>query len=93
MFFISLALMIVWASQAQARCGYYAGYGYRCFGDQGGTGGKAFKEMDANSKKCGYWNPGCQKSNARTGNYTPPQSSNHYKSPTVGPGYVAPGSR
>lgn len=46
---------------AHARCGYYAGYGYRCFGDKGGTGGKAFKEMDKNSKACGYFDPGCQR--------------------------------
>ena len=45
---------------AQAGCGYYVGYGYRCFGDKGGTGGKAFKKMDENSKKCGYFDPGCQ---------------------------------
>jgi hypothetical protein len=48
------------SATAEARCGYYVGYGYRCFGDKGGTGGKAFKKMDENSKKCGYFDPGCQ---------------------------------
>lgn len=47
--------------EAAARCAYYAGYGYRCFGEEGGTGGKAFEEMDENTKKCGYFNPGCLK--------------------------------
>lgn len=50
----------LWTTEIHARCGYYAGYGYRCFGDKGGTGGKVFKEMDKNSKACGYWDPGCQ---------------------------------
>jgi len=85
-------LPIFTSSTAQARCGYYAGYGYRCFGDKGGTNGKVFKQMDQNSKKCGYWNPGCQKSNRPTGNYQAPKSDNSYKSPTIGPGYVRPGS-
>lgn len=49
-----------WSTAARARCGYYVGYGYRCFGDKGGTSGKVFKDMDKNSKKCGYWDPGCQ---------------------------------
>lgn len=89
-----------------ARCGYYAGYGYRCFGDKGGTGGKVFKQMDENSQKCGYWDPGCTKANSKTTpqgkqnysppqsdqNYNPPQDDNSYKSPTIGPGYEPPGS-
>lgn len=91
MLFFAL-LILGWASQVQARCGYYAGYGYRCFGDQGGTGGKAFQQMDENSKKCGYWNPGCQPSRTPSGNYVAPRSSGTYQSPTVGPGYVRPGS-
>lgn len=55
-----LAGLII-SSDAAARCGYYAGYGYRCFGDEGGTGGKVFEQMDENTKKCGYWDPGCTK--------------------------------
>jgi|GEM_PF-6708711 len=86
-------LWMGFSSIVEARCGYYAGYGYRCFGDQGGTGGKAFKEMDQNTQNCGYFNPGCQKSNSSTGNYQAPRSDGSYRSPTVGPGYVRPGSR
>lgn len=58
-----------WTVQAMARCGYYVGWGYRCFPDRpgetkakrgGGTGGKVFKKMEENEKECGYFDPGCQ---------------------------------
>lgn len=81
------------SSLSEAKCGYYAGYGYRCFGDEGGTGGKVFKQMDENTKKCGYWDPGCQKSGKSTGNYKAPKSDKKYKSPTVGPGYKKPSTK
>ncbi len=82
-----------------ARCGYYAGYGYRCFGDEGGTGGKAFKQMDENTKNCGYWDPGCTKSNSNKEKnaapqgdkkYTPPQSDQGYTPPQSDGGYKSP---
>lgn len=38
---------------AAARCGYYAGYGYRCFGDEGGTGGKVFEQNCKFNSKTG----------------------------------------
>lgn len=72
--FISIVFFIsLFSVHAQARCAYYVGYGYRCFGDEGGTGGKVFKDMDANTKKCGYWDPGCQKSGQK--NNTQPSPS------------------
>lgn len=84
-----------------ARCAYYAGYGYRCFGDKGGTGGKVFKEMEENEKKCGYWDPGCTKSNPGTGTqapagsgqqYSPPQSDQSYTPPQSDRNYTPPQS-
>jgi hypothetical protein len=63
MILIAILMTCCASATAHARCGYYVGYGYRCFGDKGGTGGKAFKKMDENTKKCGYWDPGCQRDN------------------------------
>lgn len=67
-------------SISQARCGYYAGIGYHCYGDQGGTGGEVFKQMDENTKNCGYFDPGCQKvkkPTERTSNRKAPKRSGY----------------
>jgi hypothetical protein len=48
------------SAQAGTRCGFYAGIGYHCFGTDGGTGGKVFHDMRQNSRRCGYFDPGCQ---------------------------------
>lgn len=80
--------------EAGTRCGYYAGYGYRCFGDQGGTGGKVFKEMDDNTKKCGYSDPGCQRRQAKQ-KPTPESEQGHdanQATPPSNAGWQAPKS-
>ena len=72
---ILLSILVIFltsffSAQTLARCGYYVGWGYRCFPDKpgetkakrgGGTGGKVFKKMEENEKECGYFDPGCQR--------------------------------
>ncbi|HEY4774804.1 MAG TPA: hypothetical protein VIH40_08290 [Xanthobacteraceae bacterium] len=78
---IALAVQSEPAEAQRMRCGFYAGMGYRCFGTAGGTGGRIFRQMDYNTRRCGYFNPGCV-SRARV-----------YRAPVVGYGrpiYRAP---
>ena len=96
-----LPLALIMASSAHAECRFYAGMGYRCFGDQGGTGGEAFKQMDRNTADCGFFDPGCKgKANGRTASSSsnssstsarsPAAATSRYTPPPVGPKYVAP---
>jgi hypothetical protein len=84
------------AEAQRARCGFYAGMGYRCFGTAGGTGGRVFRQMDYNTRGCGYFNPGCVGRSAQpiyrapVQPYTRPVTAYGYTRPTVGRGYVRP---
>lgn len=85
------------------RCGIYAGV-YRCYGTSGGTGGRIFRKMEYNSRRCGYFNPGCYPAARRTyyhaprrsyrwpiyGGYLRPHVGSGFVRPRVGAGYVRP---
>ena len=96
-----LALALTMSASAHAECRFYAGMGYRCFGDQGGTGGQVFKQMDRNTAECGLFDPGCKgKANGKTapsGNNSsstsarpPANPTSRYTPPPVGPKYLPP---
>jgi hypothetical protein len=93
---VALPLLNEPAEAQSARCGFYAGMGYRCFGTAGGTGGRVFRQMDANTRRCGYFNPGCVGRSARPFSWVPvvgyarPVSPGHFGRPSIGPGYVRP---
>lgn len=77
-------------AQAGTRCGFYAGIGYHCFGTEGGTGGTASDLMRQDTRRCGYFDPGCK---MRTnGDHLVPQYGPTYHAPRSGPTYRTPKS-
>lgn len=78
------------AARAETVCGYYAGFGYHCFGDQGDKSGKALKQVESNTRKCGYFDPGCLADQRQKSGYAAPKAGPGYQPPKVGPGYQPP---
>src|ERR1019366_35395 len=76
------------AAQAAMRGGDYAGAGYRFLGTASGTGGKVFRDVRPATRRCDYFNPGCE--TRISGNYVAPKVGPGYVRPQTGPGLVQP---